>query len=162
MRDTNPNLIGKTLRARATHHDHGEGWVYSRDIGDLVHIRFKSDTTGYDHWTKRYARALDPKGLLGIDKISKMIWGDEPRNRSIKDIALEAWAYFYVNSRVDTNLPDGRIHGNITFWEEDGEYIEMVGPTVGEKIAEFLIREPENPHAIAIAEEIQRILSLHK
>ena len=51
--------------------DDRAGWVYSRDLGDLDYIRYKSDYTGYNHWTKRWKRALDWKHLTGRDTFSK-------------------------------------------------------------------------------------------
>lgn len=35
-----------------------DGWVYSRNLGSLEHIRYRSDYTGRNHWTKRYWRAI--------------------------------------------------------------------------------------------------------
>lgn len=153
----NPDRIGAVLRARATHHHHGEGWSYSRDTGGLQHIRYKRDYTGRNHWTKRLKRATDPKKLLGTNSVFR-----EARRGNPRRMAAYAYAWFLVCFRKDSHFPDGQINGNLVFWEEDGEYIEMVGPTVGVKIADFLEAEPENPHAIAISEEIQRVWSLRK
>jgi hypothetical protein len=148
---TDVKKVGEYVKARATHHNHGDGWKYSRNIKDLELIRFKHDYTGYNHWTKRVRRAFDPKHLLGIDSISKQL-------KFRRHGFLSALAWIKVSLQKDDNLPDGMIGGNITFWEEDGEYIECVGPTIGERIADFLIEEPDNPHAIRIAEEIERIV----
>lgn len=61
----------------------------------------------------------------------------------------------------DPNLPDGVLDsGNvITFWEETGEYLNMMQPTVGSLLVTFLKEEPENPHAKLITKELER---LHK
>lgn len=150
--------VGKLLKARATHYNHGEGWTYSRGVEGLEHIRFRSDYTGYDHWTRRLARALSPKDLLGIDRLSRMLG----RETGLKSRLLSASAHFRVNIRKESNLPDGGLPGVLTFAEENGEYIEMVGPTIGAKIADFLIAEPDHPHAQAISEEIERILELSR
>lgn len=148
---------GAILRSYATHHDHGDGWVYTRDTGDLEAIYYKSSRTGYDHWTKRLKRALNVKQLLGRDGLSKQL-GLQPRG--LKDHWYTAQAHFIVNFRRSRSIPDGQINGNPMHWEEDGEYIQCVGPTVGVKIADFLENEPENPYAVAIAEEMNRIWEL--
>jgi hypothetical protein len=59
----------------------------------------------------------------------------------------------------DPNLPDGSLGDGkiITFWEEDGEYLQLVQPSVGCLLADFLEQEPENPHAILIIKEMERI-----
>lgn len=158
-----PTKVGELLRSYATHHNHGEGWRYTRNRGDLEYIRFRRDYTGYDHWTKRWRRALDPKHLLGRDSFSiglnNRLEG-QSRWENLQWRVLAARAWFLVSVRKHKNLPDGTVNGNLIFWEEDGEYIECVGPTVGEKIADFLEQEPNHPHAIAIAAEINRIWAL--
>ena len=69
----------------------------------------------------------------------------------------------------ELNLPDGATgtvrnghHGidAITFWEEDGEIIEVMGPTIGLALAKFLETHPTHSHAEMIAHEIKRILLL--
>lgn len=61
----------------------------------------------------------------------------------------------------DPNLPDGVLDsGNIiTFWEETGEYLNLMQPTVGALLVTFLKEEPEHPHAKLITKELER---LHK
>lgn len=146
--------IGGTLRGLATHHNHGEGWRYTRDLGGLKHIRYARDFEGYNSVPQRIKRAFDVRHLTGTDSISRQFgW---------KWNLIGAWAWIVVSLRTDRNTPDGSLNGGcvLTFWEEDGEYIETVGPTVGQKIADFLEAEPTNPHAIAIAREIERIWAL--
>lgn len=164
-----PAKTGSILRSFATHHNHGDGWRYTRNRGDLEYIRFRRDHTGYDHWTKRWSRALNVKAMLGIDSFSKSLGLRREFRTNVKREGLlkalqrvwyQALAHVIVNGRKDKNLPDGSINGNYVFWEEDGEYIECVGPTVGEKIADFLEQEPNHPHAVAIAAEINRIWAL--
>jgi hypothetical protein len=115
-------------------------WVYSRDKGDLVHIRYKRDYTGYNHWTKRLKRAVTPSKLARR-------WD---RKRSLKEKLIGSWCHIVVALQKSSNLPDGIINGIITHWEEDGEYIAMMGPTVGVKVLDFLEAEPDNEHAKAI------------
>jgi hypothetical protein len=145
---------GELLRALATHHNHGDGWVYTRDTGGLEHIRYRRDHTGYHAMWPRLKRAFNPKRLFLRGPFSTMLglmW--TPRS---------AFAYVVVALRKSNNLPDGALNRGcvLTFWEEDGEYIEMVGPTIGEKIADFLEQDPDNPHAKAIAAEIHRVQGL--
>ena len=135
-----------------------EGWTYSRDTGDLVHIRYKSDTTGYNHWTKRLKRALRPSWLFEYDSLSKQLGKmGFPKEKNLWRKLIGAWARFQVQWQVETNLPDGTVNGIITFWEEDGEYITLFGPTVGVKVIEFLRAEPENQYAQAILAEMHRV-----
>lgn len=135
------------------------GWVYSRNLGTLKHIRYEGDYTGYNHWTKRVARAFSPKRLLGLDSLSRQ-FNPKFKNRGLKDIYYSALANIVVHLRKDNNLPDGQINGIITQWEEDGEYIMFFGPTVGVKVLDFIEAEPENPHALAIVSEMERMAKL--
>lgn len=125
-------------------------WVYSRNTGKLRHVRYESDYTGYNHWTKRLARAFNPKELFETKGSFTRSMGLKPRNEGLKMFFIRAWVHIIVNLRKDSNLPDGQVNGNLTFWEEDGEYITMMGPTVGVKVLDFLEAEPDNEHAKAI------------
>lgn len=60
----------------------------------------------------------------------------------------------------DTNTPDGILDGGkiITLWEETGEYLNLMQPTVGTLVADFIIEDPTNPHAIKINKELTRLL----
>lgn len=154
----NTKDTGQLVRQLATHHDHGDGWIYSRNTGGLRHIRYSKDNTGYNHWTKRLKRALSPSRLLGRDTLSLML--SDGKREPLRHRLLGAVAHFRVNWFLDRNMPDGQINGNLTFWEEDGEYIQAMGPTIGAKVAEFLMDEPDHPHAKAIAEEINRVWAI--
>lgn len=130
-----------------------EGWTYSRNTDGLKHIRYESDYTGYNHWTKRLTGGLafawshtihSQKGSLaaqlgGVEK------GLSPWRRM-----QQFYAYFMVRMRKDKNLPDGQINGIITHWEEDGEYIALFQPRVGVKVLEFIEDNPDNEYAKAI------------
>jgi hypothetical protein len=147
-------VTGELLRALATHHNHGDGWVYTRDTGDLEHIRYHRDYTGYHAPLPRLKRAFNPKSLFSRGSFSTSL--------GLKWSLMSAAAWIQVSLQKDRNLPDGALNRGLvlTVWEEDGEYIEMVGPTIGEKIADFLEQDPENPHAQAIAVEILRVQDL--
>ncbi len=136
-----------------------DGWVYSRELKGLKHIRFESDYTGYNHWRKRLKRALDWKHLTGRDSFSKA-FRDKKRKTSLRTRFLQARAWISVSLRKDNNLPDGQINGIITNWEEDGEYIAIFQPRVGAKVIEFLRAEPHNPHAKAILAEMHAVTEL--
>jgi hypothetical protein len=138
----------------------GDGWIYTRDLGDLEHIRHRSDHTGYHHWTRRLRRAINLKNALGQDSFSRMFNVD--RRRTLKEVWGHFRAYVMVAWQLDKNLPDGRIANAaiITHWEEDGEYITLMGPTVGIKVLEFLKAEPDNPYARAILDEMHRLAEL--
>ncbi len=133
-----------------------EGWTYSRDKGDLEHIRYKSDHTGYNAFHRRLRRSLSSEskfmrqlGFLG----SRDAWYKKPYHW-----LLSRYARFVVYIRKDDNLPDGLVNGSIiTHWEEDGEYIVMMGPTVGVKVLDFLEAEPDNVHAQAILAKMRRV-----
>lgn len=126
-----------------------EGWKYSRDIGGMKHIRYESDYTGYNHWTKRVCRAFDWGHLTGRDGLTQHF-----RRPGLKNRFWEAYGWVVVSLRKDSNLPDGQINGIITHWEEDGEYIALFQPRVGVKVLEFIKANPENEYARAILDEM--------
>lgn len=157
---------GRTLHLYATHfslHD----WDYTRDVGDLTHIRYRRDTTGYNHPVRRAARTARtlarqwtrPTRMDGMLRLGRGSLKGDTRWERAKDAAAQVRATMTVGLRTDDNLPDGVLdNGNvITFWEETGEYIQMVQPSVGELVAQFLIEHPDHPHARMIAAEIARI-----
>lgn len=128
-----------------------DGWVYSRDVGDLEHIRYRSDHTGYNHWTKRVRRAFAWGHLTGHDRLSRKL---RFRESTIRGQVRAARGWIIFSLRKDKNLPDGQINGIITHWEEDGEYIALFQPRVGVKVIDFLRAEPGNPYAQAILAEM--------
>ena len=125
-----------------------DGWVYSRDLGDLERIVYKTDHTGYNHWTKRLRRGLNWKRLAGKDIFSS-------GKQSLRRRLLYAKARFSATVFRDKNLPDGQINGILTHWEEDGEYLAYFQPRVGVKVLDFLEAEPEHPAAKAILAEMR-------
>lgn len=125
------------------------GWEYTRDTGNLKYVRFKTDTTLYNSFWNRLKR-----GLRG-STLSTSIFGP----KTIKEKFLGRVAWFWVSIKPERHLPDGVVNGGsiITFWEEDGEYITVFGPTVGMKVLEFLKSEPDNQHAKEILAEMTRV-----
>lgn len=137
-----------------------DGWQYTRDTGELEHIRYHRDYTGYDAWYRRLKRALAPESKfmrsLGFPR-DNFAWYKKPYYW-----ALSRYARFVVYLRKEKHLPDGVVNGGsiITFWEEDGEYITLFGPTVGVKVIEWLRAEPENEYAKAVIAEMHRVAEL--
>lgn len=131
-----------------------EGWTYSRNVGDLEHIRYRHDHRGRYHWTRRLIRAFNPAQLLGMDRFSRMV--------GQKASWAGAWWHIVLSVGKGKNLPDGVVNGGsiITFWEEDGEYIILFSPSVGMKVLEWLRAEPDNPYAVAVVEEMNRLAEL--
>lgn len=128
-------------------------WDYTRQH-DIHAIRYPRDTIGYNSFWNRLKRGLfeaDSKGM-------RALFGRE-RRRNLKQWWMWRVAWFRVSVSRDKNLPDGVLNGGsvITFWEEDGEYIQMVQPSVGSLLADFLLAEPEHPHAVIIRAELDRI-----
>ncbi len=126
-----------------------DGWKYTRSTGDLKHIRYASDSTGYNSFWSRLKRAFDPEMHF--------------KNRTFTTPSLSwSWAWIRVSLTKDKNMPDGFVNGGsiITFWEEDGEYITLFGPTVGKLVIDFVRAEPENEHAQKIVAEMTRLAEM--
>lgn len=139
------------LRSYAEHfapHD----WDYTRDTGDLEHIRHRRDHSGHYRVDRRIRGALD--ALLGFHRKAQRPFADlQPRGLRSR------WIVFKFRLGKDDNMPDGILDGGsiITHWEETGEYLQYVQPTVGSLIADWMEAEPDNPHALKIAGEMRRI-----
>lgn len=137
--------------------DDRDGWKYSRNLGGLKHIRYESDYTGPNHWWKRFVRGLE----FGWEhhfhakpgSLAHQLAGTE-RHTSLWSRIRGFWIYFLIQVRKDSNLPDGQIHGIITHWEENGEYIALFQPRVGVKVIEFIRDNPNNQYARAILDEM--------
>lgn len=152
MAKTDKDLIEFAQFVATKFQSNRTGWVYSRNTGDLKHIRYEHDYTGYNHWKKRLRRAFDLKHLLGRDSFTLGLFGK--RKESLKFKLMRAVVWIKISLSKDDNLPDGQINGNLTHWEEDGEYIALFQPRVGVKVLDFLRAEPDNPHAKAILAEM--------
>lgn len=132
------------------------GWVYSRDLGGLKHMRYESDSTGWNHWTKRVRRAANWKRLTGVSRLRR---GQRPK-QSLRNRLIFAFVLARNTLQKDDNLPDGQINGIPTNWEEDGEYIAIFQPRVGVKVLDFIKAEPDNPYAKAILAEMHTCVEL--
>lgn len=136
------------LRQYATHFAPSE-WDYTRDLGDLEFIRHAADYTGYDRIDRRWGRAL--RNLLGPpDHLHKMLGATG---------VLDRWAGFRVSLRKRKHRPDGALDrgGILVHWEETGEYLQYVQPSVGELLANLMDAHPDLPEVLAIAFEMKRI-----
>lgn len=165
---TGPNMttedvlrVAAALRAYAEHFVQSD-WDYTR-LHEIEHIRMKNDRSGYNHPLRRLARTVPrlldfarPNPTKGDGLLSLFI---SERDLGLRSRLAWAWATLHVGLRSDKNLPDGVLDGGgiITHWEETGEYLQFVQPSVGSKIADLLEAEPESPHARAIAAEMDRI-----
>lgn len=141
--------FAEQLRQYATHFALSD-WDYTRDTGNLKHIRYVDDWRGYNHPARRLIRLVKNFGRPGsLEDMLGMRWF--------------AWRHPLIQTRVtmrtDSHLPDGVLdHGSIiTFWEETGEYLQYVQPSVGEMLADWMDAEPGNTHALKIAGEMRRI-----
>lgn len=138
---------------------HVRDWDYSRDHHSLKAIKYKGEYSGYNRIDKRLFRFLEAnippkaKKYLGMkeDSLDFLL----PPHFNLSSFIARVRVYLLPKD----NLPDGTLRKGaiITFWEEDGEYIQLVQPSVGNLIADFLEQEPEHPHAEKIAAEITRI-----
>ncbi len=145
------------LRITATHFAPRD-WNYTRN-NDIEHIRYK------DAWKGRYnlwGRLKTTQHLLFSSRKTglRKLLGGGAKWWQLKRRWSEVRAALVVGLRTDKHLPDGVLNnGNvIVHWEEDGEYLQVVQPSVGELVSNFLLEEPKNPHAIKISNEIDRIL----
>lgn len=142
-----------------------DDWQWTRK-DSIRHIRYKGDWSGYNAPWRRVLRAFQlsfGRRRSWERQLRSAAYWSEGRGwqipfRVIQGWVLHVWATFVVQVRTEQNLPDGRIPqaAIICFWEEDGEYLMCVQPSVGLLVADFLKQDSENPHAVAIAAEINK------
>ena len=140
--------VAEEFRSYAEHFVH-EDWNYTRNLGGLTSIRYD-----YEGDTLR-GRVKDAWGWLkgkGDNILRVLRLGDE----TLLQARLRQASFAL---KRDKHLPDGVLDsgGIITVWEETGEYLQYVQPSVGSLIADFMESDPHHPSAIAIAEEMERI-----
>lgn len=136
------------LRDYATHFAPRD-WDYTRDTGDLKHIRYRSDYTGYNRFDRRLKRFLKDM-FWKRDSLIRMMYFSPRRH---------PWITFQTDMLKEKNVPDGVLdNGNIiTHWEETGEYLQYVQPTVGALIADLMDAHPDLPEIQTVALEMKRI-----
>ena len=126
-------------------------WDYTRK-SNLKEIRYKSEHDEYNKLSHRLKQAT--YWMFGRTPEWYASLGE--KNSIAKRFRMASYSL-----NRDPNLPDGVLDGGnvITFWEETGQYLSLMQPTVGALLANFLKEEPKNPHAKLITAEINR---LHK
>lgn len=155
--------VAYVFRLHAEHFQQSD-WIYTRKT-EIKHIRYADAYKGYNHPVKRVQRTV--KNLLTRDLSWKKIFRDDEKEMSFKEKlyrkALSVRASILVGLRTDSHRPDGVLDdGNIiTHWEETGEYLQFVQPSVGSLLADFLMKDPTHPSARAIAGEMKRILDAY-
>ena len=131
-------------------------WVFTHDT-EIDHIRFTQDITGKNVWWRRISREVAEafKDFFVQDDIWMMLGTNTRFN------LRHLFGCIMLAGALDDHLPDGVLKGGgiITFWAEDGEYLELVPPSVGDLLADFLLEDPDNPHAQKISAELQRIVA---
>lgn len=135
------HAMADQLRQYATHFAPRD-WDYSRDLGDLASLRYsQSEDTlrGRLRTAARWLFRRTPEWSKG--------WG--PNRFQMAAHVL----------RRDDHLPDGVLDGGsiITHWEETGEYLQYVQPSVGAMLADWMDDDCDSPHAHRIAAEMKRI-----
>lgn len=162
-----PKDSASYLRSVATHHVHShEKWGWTRNHGIK---QIKMEKTGHRAESLRYRLRSTVSGVYRLffrgksSSFSLFESKSYPQNLSLPRKIKYRWYAVIATIRVRMGtgggLPDGSFPaGVIAYWEEDGEYIQVMQPSVGALLAEFLEAEPENPHAVKISEEIASIL----
>ncbi len=141
----------KYLKELADHFEYRD-WNYTRQT-HIKSIRYESDHDPHNKLSYRFKSAL--RWAFNPPKFARILepeWHVRLRSRVMLP--------FHFLKR-DPNIPDGVLDGGniITNWEETGEYLNLMQPTVGTLIADFILEDPTNPHAIKINKELTR---LHK
>lgn len=134
-------------------------WQWTR-LHDIEAIYRKSDRDGYDALRNRVKRAFQLGLLPDKSRLTRMFCGEDAPwwTRLRHDFMFRVYGFRRELQR-EKHLPDGHLEnaGVIAYWEEDGEYLQYVQPSIGLLLAEWLAAEPDNKHARAIFAEMQRI-----
>lgn len=147
MSDT-VHAMADQLRQYATHFEMRD-WCYTRDTSHIKHLRYADDYSGYNHPLRRLGRTLR-QFVPPRDSLSKMLGLNAWRNPIIT---------LSVGLRTDSHMPDGVLDGGgiLTHWEETGEYLQYVQPSVGALLADLMDAHPELAEVQAVAAEMKRI-----
>jgi hypothetical protein len=124
----------------ANHFAHRD-WDYTRNH-NIKHIRYKDEER--DTLKYRVGRSLR--------------WMFKKTSYIPSSFKWKLILAFYALKKQD-HLPDGHLDGGnvITHWEETGEYLQMVQPSVGALLVNFLKEDPDHKHAKLIIAELDRI-----
>lgn len=121
-------------------------WDWTRNTKiKKVTYRDQSARGGYDHWFERTKRAAGHLLRPRQDELSR-------------ELGVHRWAMAKVSLRGDQHRPDGVLENAsvYSYWEETGEYLQLMQPSVGSRVADFLEHYPDHPAAQTIAAEIRR------
>lgn len=126
-------------------------WAYSRDKHGLTAMRY--DDRDDDLWSRiktSWRWLTEKRSGWQVELQRKPGWLG-----ALQDRLHMSW---YV-LQLEDHLPDGTLDEGtiITIWEEAGEYIQLVQPSVGDLLAALLRAHPTLPEVRAIVEEIHRI-----
>ena len=129
-------------------------WDYTRN-SNISEIRYKGEHDEYNKLSHRLKQAV----YWMFGKTPEWYASLGEKNSISKRLRMALHCL-----KRDPNLPDGVLDsGNvITFWEETGEYLNLMQPTVGSLLVNFLKEEPEHPHAKLITQELERLFERYK
>lgn len=148
MTEKDVKKYAKQLRTYATHFVMRD-WDYSRNITTkrLYVKTFKERL--FD--VVRYA-SLDAK-----KRVKNQIPAWEHELNTFGKISW--WAMVKAHWRYHNHLPDGMLDSGsiLTHWEETGEYLQYVQPSVGALLADLMLAHPDLPEVQAVAAEMKRI-----
>ena len=124
-------------------------WDYTRN-SNIKDIYYTKGNDEYNSWKSRIRQA----NFWMFGKTPEWYASLGEKNSLAKRFRMAIYSL-----KRDRNTPDGILDsGNIiTHWEETGEYLSMVQPTVGALLANFLKEESEHPHAKLITKELDRL-----
>lgn len=154
--------VAKALRAYAGHFSPRDwDWTRKHSIHRILyrnrrHQTRSGKTQRFDPSRMPYRVQSAVEGLLrdGRRRVTR-----NPSELDAMFGKVGLWRMFRTRL-TDNNRPDGHLDGGnvIVYWEETGEYLQFVQPTVGLLIADFLEDRPGDAHAQAIAGEMRRIM----
>ena len=135
-------------------HFYPRDWNYSRSRAGIKRIQYETDLN-------LWGRFKDACGWL-IGKHDNLVTWGYPTG--IFQLWKGRWHMFTYVLKVETNLPDGTLDDGkiITFWEEDGEYLNLMQPTVGLLVADLLDADPNDTADVtakqkAVRDELNRL-----
>jgi hypothetical protein len=135
------HLYADQLRMLATHFVERD-WDYTRDKGGLTAIR-------YDY----------PEDTLRGRIKASLKWLFRRQREWEKVLKVGRFRMAWYALQRDTHLPDGVLDGGnvIVHWEETGEYLQYVQPTVGALLADLMDQHADLPAVKTLAAEMKRI-----
>lgn len=143
------------LRLRAEYFVQDE-WQYTRN-SKIVHIIQSDEFKGRRAPLKRLKRFADY--TVGMPLRAKFLKNKPDWERQLlrdskfgfRDLKIFSKLALFDPIQPDGSLADGTV---ITFWEEIGEYLQLVQPSTGSILAEFLHLDPMHPSAQKLAKQI--------